>query len=117
MVSRYSFLTYILCRSRDNTPAPLLNMDKEHEEQMINNFRSEMLTKIKEKEHQQEEEKLEREKEKKEEEMAATKEESMPKEVEVVTEVVTSEETVQTEPAPTKEESIKVSDMDHDHSF
>merc|ERR1712071_389469 len=67
----------VALRSRDNTPAPLLNMDKEHEEQMINNFRSEMLTKIKEKEHQQEEEKLEREKEKKEEEMAATKEESM----------------------------------------
>merc|ERR1712127_118471 len=98
----------VALRSRDNTPAPLLNMDKEHEEQMINNFRSEMEAKIREKEHQQEEEKLEREKEKKEEEMAATKEESIPKEVEVVTEVVTSEETVQTEPAPTKEESIKV---------
>ena len=51
--------TYNL-RSRDNTPAPLLNMDREHEEQMINNFRSEMESKIREKEREQQEEKNER---------------------------------------------------------
>jgi len=89
----------VALRSRDNTPAPLLNMDKEHEEQMINNFRAEMEEKIKEKERQQEEEKQERVKEKKAEEAAK---------VEVATEVIVSEETVQTEPAPPKDESIKV---------
>jgi len=61
----------VALRSRDNTPAPLLNMDREHEEQMINNFRSEMESKIREKEREQEEEKMERMKEKKAEELAA----------------------------------------------
>ena len=37
----------IALRSRDNTPAPLLSMDREHEEQMINNYRAEMEAKIK----------------------------------------------------------------------
>lgn len=37
----------VALRARDNTPAPLLNMDKEHEEQMINNYRAEMEAKIK----------------------------------------------------------------------
>merc|ERR1712209_315829 len=45
----------VALRSRDNTPAPLLNMDRNHEEQMINNFRSEMETKLREKEQQEEE--------------------------------------------------------------
>ena len=86
-------------RSRDNTPAPLLNMDKEHEEQMINNFRSEMEAKIKEKEREQQEEKNEKIKEKKAEEA-----------IEAVTEQVVEVETVETEPAPPKEISgdIKV---------
>merc|ERR1712061_89136 len=61
----------VALRSRDNTPAPLLNMDKEHEEQMINNFRSEMEAKIKEKEREQQEEKNEKIKEKKAEELEA----------------------------------------------
>ena len=52
---------FFTVRSRDNTPAPLLNMDREHEEQMINNFRSEMEEKIKEKEREKQE--LMREKE------------------------------------------------------
>ena len=107
----------MIFRSRDNTPAPLLNMDREHEEQMINNFRSEMEEKMKEKEREQQEEKQEREK--KEEEVAtkviivitiiiiivATKV------VEVVTEEVVSEadnQEGQTEPALPKDESIKV---------
>jgi amyloid beta A4 protein len=89
----------VALRSRDNTPAPLLNMDKEHEEQMINNFRSEMEAKIKEKEREQQQEKNEKIKEKKAEEIA-----------EVVTEQVATVETVETEPAPVKEISgdIKV---------
>merc|ERR1712128_322901 len=88
----------VALRSRDNTPAPLLNMDKEHEEQMINNFRSEMEAKIKEKEREQEE-KNEKIKEKKAEEA-----------IEAVTEQVIEVETVETEPAPPKEISgdIKV---------
>ena len=93
-----------MTRSRDNTPAPLLNMDREHEEQMINNFRSEMEEKIKEKE---EEEKQEREKKEEEEEEA----EVATKVMEVVTEEVVSEmESLegQTEPALPKDESIKV---------
>jgi len=57
----------VALRSRDNTPAPLLNMDKEHEEQMINNFKEEMIAKIKAKEMAQQEEKNERIKEEKEE--------------------------------------------------
>merc|ERR550519_1725366 len=61
----------VALRSRDNTPAPLLNMDREHEEQMINNFRSEMESKIREKEREQQEEKNERIREKKAEELAA----------------------------------------------
>ena len=94
-------------RSRDNTPAPLLNMDREHEEQMINNFRSEMEEKIKEKEREQQEEKQEREK--KEEELEEA--EVATKVMEVVTEEVVSEvesQEGQTEPALPKDESIKV---------
>ena len=111
--------TLMILRSRDNTPAPLLNMDREHEEQMINNFRSEMEEKMKEKEREQQEEKQEREKKEEEEEVAtkviiviiiiiiivATKV------VEVVTEEVVSEADIQegqTEPALPKDESIKV---------
>ena len=115
--------TLMITRSRDNTPAPLLNMDREHEEQMINNFRSEMEEKMKEKEREQQEEKQEREKKEEEEEVAtkviiviiiiiiaiiiivATKV------VEVVTEEVVSEadnQEGQTEPALPKDESIKV---------
>ena len=66
-------------RSRDNTPAPLLNMDKEHEEMMINNFRSEMEAKLREKEREQQQE-----------------EEASP----VTTEAF---ETVETEPTPQQE--------------
>ena len=94
-------------RSRDNTPAPLLNMDREHEEQMINNFRSEMEEKIKEKEREQQEEKQEREKKEEEVEEA----EVATKVMEVVTEEVVSEvesQEGQTEPALPKDESIKV---------
>merc|ERR1712110_1370771 len=61
----------IALRSRDNTPAPLLSMDREHEEQMINNYRAEMEAKMKEKEREQQEEKNERIREKKAEELAA----------------------------------------------
>ena len=39
--------TLMILRSRDNTPAPLLNMDREHEEQMMDNFRGEILAKRK----------------------------------------------------------------------
>merc|ERR1712241_387911 len=81
----------VALRSRDNTPAPLLNMDKEHEEQMINNFRSEMEAKIREKEKEQQEEKNERIKEKKAEELEAA---------ELSTESVVATETVETEPTP-----------------
>ena len=72
-------------RSRDNTPAPLLNMDKEHEEMMINNFRSEMEAKLREKEREQQQEKAEEE-----------EEEASP----VTTEAF---ETVETEPTPQQE--------------
>ena len=116
--------TLMILRSRDNTPAPLLNMDREHEEQMINNFRSEMEEKIKEKEREQQEEKQEREK-KEEEEEVATKVIMViiiiiiiaiiiivaTKVVEVVTEEFVSEadnQEGQTEPALPKDESIKV---------
>ena len=102
-----SRIVTIFSRSRDNTPAPLLNMDREHEEQMINNFRSEMEEKIKEKEREQEEEKQEREKKEEEEEEA----EVATKVMEVVTEEVVSEmesQEGQTEPALPKDESIKV---------
>ena len=71
-------------RSRDNTPAPLLNMDKEHEEMMINNFRSEMEAKLREKEREQQQEKAEEE------------EDASP----VTTEAF---ETVETEPTPQQE--------------
>ena len=37
----------IALRSRDNTPATLLRMDKEHEGQMIDGFRNDMKEKIK----------------------------------------------------------------------
>jgi amyloid beta A4 protein len=80
----------VALRSRDNTPAPLLTMDREHEEQMINNFREEMEAKIKEKEREQQEEKDQRVKEKK------------AQEIEAVTEPVAEIETVETEPAPSK---------------
>ena len=113
--------TLMILRSRDNTPAPLLNMDREHEEQMINNFRSEMEEKMKEKEREQQEEKQEREKkEEEEEEEVATKVIIVitiiiiivaTKVVEVVTEEVVSEadnQEGQTEPALPKDESIKV---------
>ena len=76
-------------RSRDNTPAPLLNMDREHEEQMINNFRSEMESKIKEKEQEQERST--------EEEVSA---------VEAVTEHVIALETTEAEITPAKNEDI-----------
>ena len=97
----------MILRSRDNTPAPLLNMDREHEEQMINNFRSEMEEKMKEKEREQQEEKQEREKKEEEVEEA----EVATKVMEVVTEEVVSEvesQEGQTEPALPKDESIKV---------
>ena len=82
-------------------------MDREHEEQMINNFRSEMEEKIKEKEREQQEEKQEREKKEEEVEEA----EVATKVMEVVTEEVVSEmesQEGQTEPALPKDESIKV---------
>ena len=44
----------VALRSRDNTPAPLLTMDREHEEQMIDNFRAEV--EAKQRQHQEEEE-------------------------------------------------------------
>lgn len=43
----------VALRSRDNTPAPLLNMDREHEEQMINNYKTEAEAKMKEKENKE----------------------------------------------------------------
>ena len=36
----------IALRSRDNTPASLLRMDKDHEEEMINNYTSDMKSRI-----------------------------------------------------------------------
>ena len=86
-------------RSRDNTPAPLLNMDKEHEEQMINNFRAEMEAKIREKERQQQEEKNERIKEKKAEES------------ELSTESIAATEAVETEPTPGVKEMVGGGDI------
>ena len=50
----------VALRSRDNTPAPLLNMDREHEEQMIDNFKAEIEAKRREKEKKEEEEKTEK---------------------------------------------------------
>jgi len=50
----------IALRSRDNTPATLLRMDKEHEGQMIDGFRNEMKEKIKERERERMEEKRQR---------------------------------------------------------
>merc|ERR1719410_2240469 len=85
----------VALRSRDNTPAPLLNMDKEHEEQMINNFRSEMESKIKEKEREEEQEKVDK--------VQETKEEQELDAVEAVTERVVAFETVETESTPAKE--------------
>ena len=72
-------------------------MDKEHEEQMINNFRSEMESKIKEKEREQQQEKREKVQEKKVEELDA---------VEALTERVVAFETVETESTPAKEEMV-----------
>ena len=43
----------VALRSRDNTPAPLLTMDREHEEQMIDNFKAEIEAKRREKEEQE----------------------------------------------------------------
>ena len=37
----------VALRSRDNTPAPLLNMDREHEQEMLDNFKSEVEAKRK----------------------------------------------------------------------
>ena len=39
----------VALRSRDNTPAPLLNMDRNHEQQMIDNFKAEAEAKRREK--------------------------------------------------------------------
>merc|ERR1719336_1765145 len=72
----------VALRSRDNTPAPLLNMDREHEEQMINNFRSEMESKIREKEREQQEEKNERTKEMKSEDLEAVEQRTESQETE-----------------------------------
>ena len=83
-------------------------MDREHEEQMINNFRSEMEEKIKEKEREQQEEKQERERK---EEAVEEEAEVATKVMEMVTEEVASEvesQEGQTEPALPKDESIKV---------
>ena len=76
-------------------------MDKEHEEQMINNFRSEMEAKIIEKEREQQEEKNERIQEKKAEELS--------------TESIVATETVQTEPSPAVKEMIGGGDIKVDH--
>lgn len=84
----------VALRSRDNTPAPLLNMDKEHEEQMINTFKEEMVAKIKSKEMEQQNEKKERIKEKK---VEATVEV-----IEAVTEEVVAVEESETEAVPPK---------------
>jgi amyloid beta A4 protein len=56
MLSRYEDLNtkilplmedyLIALRSRDNTPASLLRMDKSHEEEMINNYTSDIKDKI-----------------------------------------------------------------------
>merc|ERR1719400_290384 len=66
MLSRYSELNakilplmedyLVALRSRDNTPAPLLNMDKEHEQEMLDNFKAEMEAKLREKERKQQQE-------------------------------------------------------------
>ena len=82
-------------RSRDNTPAPLLNMDREHEEQMINNFKSEMESKMKEKAREQkaEEKQVEEEAKKEQEEIS-------------VTERIVAFETVATEPTPGARQNI-----------
>ena len=72
-------------------------MDKEHEEQMINNFRSEMEAKIIEKEREQQEEKKERIQEKKAEELS--------------TESIVATETVQTEPSPVVKEMMGGGDI------
>ena len=87
-------------------------MDREHEEQMINNFRSEMEEKIKEKEREQQEEKQERERK---EEAVEEEAEVATKVMEMVTEEVASEvesQEGQTEPALPKDESIKVTKKD-----
>ena len=43
----------IALRSRDNTPASLLRMDKQHEEEMINNYTSDIKAKIQGKKNRQ----------------------------------------------------------------
>lgn len=55
----------IALRSRDNTPASLLRMDKEHEEEMINNYTSDVKSKIQERERERQEDKKARIAEKK----------------------------------------------------
>merc|ERR1712184_45394 len=50
----------IALRSRDNTPASLLRMDKQHEEEMINNYTSDTKAKIQERERERIEEKNQR---------------------------------------------------------
>merc|ERR1712073_102143 len=50
----------IALRSRDNTPASLLRMDKQHEEEMINNYTSDIKAKIQERERERIEEKKQR---------------------------------------------------------
>lgn len=47
----------IALRSRDNTPASLLRMDKQHEEEMINNYTSDVKSKIQERERERAEDK------------------------------------------------------------
>ena len=74
-------------------------MDREHEEQMLNNFRSEIEAKIKEREREQQDEKMEKMKEMKAAEIEAA----------AVTEEAAVVETVETEPAP-----VPVKDMSGD---
>merc|ERR1719384_894334 len=50
----------IALRSRDNTPASLLRMDKDHEEEMINNYTSDMKSRIQEREKERMAEKKQR---------------------------------------------------------
>jgi amyloid beta A4 protein len=50
----------IALRSRDNTPASLLRMYKDHEEEMINNYTSDMKSRIQERERERTEEKKQR---------------------------------------------------------
>merc|ERR1719414_660842 len=70
MLSRFSDLNnkilplmedyLIALRSRDNTPASLLRMDKQHEKEMIDNYTSDTKAKIQERERERIEEKKQR---------------------------------------------------------